>query len=101
MEEDRLTVLPRCGLLEEINSSCASVTDQMDADRSWPEVEARPARRPASVATGGALNIRMTRDRYLGRRLTDRETADVLEKTDRGGRRKRSQKGALILMANP
>jgi hypothetical protein len=72
----------------------------MDADRSWPEVEARPARRPASVATGGALNIRMTRDRYLGRRLTDRETADVLEKLIAAGG-ERSQKGALILMANP
>jgi integrase len=27
----------------------------------------------------GHSNIRMTQDRYLGRRLTDRQTADVLE----------------------
>jgi hypothetical protein len=34
---------------------------------------------PARAAGGGALNIRMTQDRYLGRKLTDRQTAEVLE----------------------
>ena len=46
----------------------------------------------------GHAKVSMTQDRYLGRRLTDRQTADVLEALfDDGGRRKPSQNRPLIL----
>jgi integrase len=50
----------------------------------------------------GHSNIRMTQDRYLGRRLTDRQTADALENMflSEEAEAKRDPKGTRDLDAN-